>query len=111
MAVSAKLRHYPGSRVMVEGNASAIRNLRPNPAHPVGAQAALISHHVRHRLGRRLVTPAGGSAYALDKPLIDSPEIARINSYMDAGNIGCRDSGRKDLWALAAIADINAARE
>src|SRR5271155_3707719 len=42
--------------------------------------------------------------------LIDSPEIARINSYMDAGNIGCRDSGRKDLWALATIADINAIR-
>src|SRR5581483_12276571 len=38
-------------------------------------------------------------------------EIDRINSYMDAGNKGCRDSGRKDLWALAAIADINAARE
>lgn len=46
-----------------------------------------------------------------DYDLIDSTEIDRINSYMDAGNKGCRDSGRKDLWALAAIADINAARE
>src|ERR1035437_2589433 len=44
-------------------------------------------------------------------PLVSSPEIARINSYMDAGNAGCRDSGRKDLWALGTIADINAARE
>jgi hypothetical protein len=61
VAVSAKARHYPGSRIMVEGNASAIRNLRSNPARTVGAQAALISHHVRHRLGRRLVTPAGRS--------------------------------------------------
>lgn len=46
-----------------------------------------------------------------DCALVDSPEIARIDSYMKAGNQGCRDSGRKDLWALAAIADINAARE
>ncbi len=44
-------------------------------------------------------------------PLIDAPEIARINSYMDAGNAGCEDSGRKDLWALGTIADINASRE
>ncbi len=46
-----------------------------------------------------------------DYDLLNEPEIARINSYMDAGNQGCRDSGRKDLWALAAIGDINAARE
>ena len=40
-----------------------------------------------------------------------SPETLRINSHMDAGNRGCRESGRKDLWALAAVAEINAARE
>jgi deoxycytidylate deaminase len=45
-----------------------------------------------------------------DRRLEESPEIARINSYMDAGNEGCRESGRRDLWALAAVADINAAR-
>jgi hypothetical protein len=46
-----------------------------------------------------------------DYELVDSPEIDRINSYMSAGNQGCRDSGRKDLWALAAIANINSARQ
>jgi deoxycytidylate deaminase len=44
-------------------------------------------------------------------PLVDSPEIDRIKTHMEAGNHGCRASKRKDLWALAAIADINAARE
>jgi deoxycytidylate deaminase len=29
---------------------------------------------------------------------------------MDAGNTACRDSGRKDLWALASIAEINKLR-
>jgi deoxycytidylate deaminase len=46
-----------------------------------------------------------------DYPLDDSTETARIGSRMDAGNRACIESGRKDLWALAAIADINAARE
>jgi deoxycytidylate deaminase len=46
-----------------------------------------------------------------DYPLDDSTETARITTHMDAGNRACTDSGRKDLWALAAIADINAARE
>jgi len=46
-----------------------------------------------------------------DYVLDTSSEIARITSHMNAGNQGCRDSGRKDLWALAAIAEINAARE
>ena len=45
-----------------------------------------------------------------EKPLEDSPETARITSHMDAGNAGCRDSGRMDLWALATIARINASR-
>jgi deoxycytidylate deaminase len=43
--------------------------------------------------------------------LVDSPEVDRINSHMDAGNLVYRESGRKDIWALAAIAEINAARE
>lgn len=30
---------------------------------------------------------------------------------MDAGDAGCRDSGRNDLWALAAIARINKGRQ
>ncbi len=46
-----------------------------------------------------------------DHPLAATPEIARINSYMDAGNKICRESGRKDVLALAAAANINAARE
>lgn len=46
-----------------------------------------------------------------DYDLVDSPEIERINNYMSAGNQGCRDSGRKDLWALAAIGNINSARQ
>src|SRR5216684_5680915 len=40
----------------------------------------------------------------------DSPETLRISSRMDAGNAGCLDSGRRDLWALATIAKINASR-
>jgi deoxycytidylate deaminase len=46
-----------------------------------------------------------------DHPLDNSSEVARIASRMDAGNQACIDSKRKDLWALAAIADINAARQ
>lgn len=46
-----------------------------------------------------------------DYQLDDSSELARINTHMDAGNQACRDSGRKDLWALAAIAEINGARQ
>jgi hypothetical protein len=46
-----------------------------------------------------------------DFPLAESPEIERIKTHIEAGNRGCHASGRKDLWALAAIADINAARE
>jgi hypothetical protein len=30
---------------------------------------------------------------------------------MNEGNIGCSDSGRNDLWALAAIAQINETRK
>jgi deoxycytidylate deaminase len=47
----------------------------------------------------------------LDFPLRDEPEIERIKSRMDAGNLLCRDSGRNDIWALAAIAEINSWRE
>jgi deoxycytidylate deaminase len=46
-----------------------------------------------------------------DYELPPSPEIERISAHMDAGNRACKDSGRKDLWALAVVADINAARE
>lgn len=40
-----------------------------------------------------------------------APELERIGARMDAGNNLCRASGRKDIWALAATADINAQRE
>jgi deoxycytidylate deaminase len=46
-----------------------------------------------------------------DYPLESSPEIARINSYMSAGNQVCRESRRRDILALAAVADINKARD
>jgi deoxycytidylate deaminase len=46
-----------------------------------------------------------------DYELLEQPEIDRIKSFMDAGNKGCRESRRKDLWALAAIAEINGARQ
>jgi deoxycytidylate deaminase len=42
--------------------------------------------------------------------LSNGPEIERIDSRMTAGNSVCRLKGRKDFWALAAIAEINAAR-
>ncbi len=38
------------------------------------------------------------------------PETERISARMTAGNSVCRAKKRKDFWALAAIADINAAR-
>lgn len=46
-----------------------------------------------------------------DYPLRNAPEIDRIKSRMDAGNLVCRESGRNDIWALAAIAQINSSRE
>lgn len=45
-----------------------------------------------------------------DEPLLNGSEIERISSRMDAGNAACRDLGRRDVWALAAIAEINKAR-
>src|SRR5487761_1527321 len=45
-----------------------------------------------------------------ERDLLDDSEINRISSRMDAGNAACRESGRRDLWALAAIAEINKAR-
>jgi deoxycytidylate deaminase len=45
-----------------------------------------------------------------DRDLHDDSEIARISSRMDAGNAACRESGRRDIWALAAIAEINKLR-
>lgn len=46
----------------------------------------------------------------MDVDLVEEPETARISSRMDAGNAGCRETGRRDLWALATIAKINGAR-
>ena len=45
-----------------------------------------------------------------EKPLPDSPETLRISSRMTAGNDLCRKTKRKDVWALAAIAEINTRR-
>jgi deoxycytidylate deaminase len=45
-----------------------------------------------------------------DRPMDDSSEIARISSRMDAGNAVCRESGRRDIWALATVAEINKLR-
>jgi deoxycytidylate deaminase len=42
--------------------------------------------------------------------LENDPEINRISSRMTAGNNACESSGRKDIWALAAIAEINKLR-
>src|SRR5689334_9397405 len=41
-------------------HADAARHLRPDAAHPLGAQAALVPDDVRHRLGRGLAAVAGG---------------------------------------------------
>jgi deoxycytidylate deaminase len=46
-----------------------------------------------------------------DYEFVASPETDRIDSYMKAGNQGCHDAGRKDLWALAAMGAINAKRK
>jgi deoxycytidylate deaminase len=42
-----------------------------------------------------------------ERPLATTPENARISERMTAGNALCRETGRKDIWALASIADIN----
>ncbi|HUH64397.1 MAG TPA: anti-phage dCTP deaminase [Terracidiphilus sp.] len=42
--------------------------------------------------------------------LSDSSEIDRVASRMTAGNNACRSSGRREIWALAAIAEINKIR-
>lgn len=39
-----------------------------------------------------------------------TPETLRIDSRMTAGNQLCRQTKRKDIWALAAIAEINTSR-
>jgi deoxycytidylate deaminase len=43
--------------------------------------------------------------------LSNETETLRISSRMTAGNNECRNKKRKDLWALATIAEINALRE
>lgn len=45
-----------------------------------------------------------------EAPLPDSPETLRISSRMTAGNDLCRKTKRKDVWALAAVSEINAHR-
>jgi deoxycytidylate deaminase len=45
-----------------------------------------------------------------ESPLSDSPETQRIDSRMNAGNDLCRKTKRKDVWALASIAEINSHR-
>lgn len=44
------------------------------------------------------------------KPLPAGSETQRIDSLMTAGNELCRQTKRKDVWALAAISEINANR-
>lgn len=44
------------------------------------------------------------------RKLDDSSEYARISSRMTAGNQACRDTDRKDMWALAAVGQINKMR-
>jgi deoxycytidylate deaminase len=46
-----------------------------------------------------------------DPPLQYASEIERISSLIKAGNEGCEDTKRCDLWALAAIGKINSLRE
>jgi deoxycytidylate deaminase len=45
-----------------------------------------------------------------EHPLQNDSEINRISCRMTAGNNACRDSRRHDVWALAAIAEINKTR-
>ena len=45
-----------------------------------------------------------------ESALPPSPETLRISSRMTAGNDLCRKTRRKDVWALAAISEINARR-
>jgi deoxycytidylate deaminase len=45
-----------------------------------------------------------------ESSLTDSPETLRIDSRMTAGNDLCRKTKRKDIWALAAITEINTHR-
>ena len=44
------------------------------------------------------------------KSVPGSPETPRIDSLMTAGNQLCQQTKRKDIWALAAVAEINASR-
>jgi deoxycytidylate deaminase len=76
---------------------------------PIRDSLAVILEHYGYKT--RVVKISSLIPKLTDYPLVNFPEITRINGYMDAGNQGCRDSGRKDLWALAAVGDINAARE
>jgi deoxycytidylate deaminase len=50
-------------------------------------------------------------ANSTDHPMQYGSELERISSLINAGNDGCRDTNRHDLWALAAIGKINSSRE
>ena len=61
--------HYPRSPAPHD----VFRDSPPDVAHPVGAQAALLPHDVRHRLGRGIAAAAGGTGRGL--PLRQSPRV------------------------------------
>ena len=55
----------------------------------------------------------GSATPFLSSPTIHSLTRRRLSVLTpdDAGNLVCRESGRNDIWALAAIAEINSSRE
>jgi deoxycytidylate deaminase len=76
--------------------------------HPISAAAQEIV--ARYGYQSNVIKVSDLISALTEHDLIDSPETARISSRMDAGNAGCRESGRKDLWALAACAKVNEPR-
>jgi len=63
-----------------------------------------------HSYSTQIVRVSALIANLTDQPLKDGNEFERISSFMDAGNIECKDSKSCDLWALAAIGKINSSR-
>jgi hypothetical protein len=43
-------------------------------------------------------------------PIEAKTEFQRISAFMDAGNRECKSYKRRDLWALAAVSEINLSR-
>jgi hypothetical protein len=64
----------------------------------------------RYGYSSRVIKISDLIARLSESPLSDSPETLRIDSRMTAGNDLCRKTKRKDIWALAAIAEINTHR-